>query len=114
MDENRQFTTILNVVHESRMCGHRFHVSQVVAHPALPLLLTASQFTPAPPGEQSPHLSSPPGHNQAAKESELILWQVSPVGPLCKSGGLRELARVTNNSPKAFTCLAWIPAILPR
>uniref|UniRef100_A0A915EAK0 Uncharacterized protein n=1 Tax=Ditylenchus dipsaci TaxID=166011 RepID=A0A915EAK0_9BILA len=101
MDENR-FSTIINIIHESRMCGHRFHISQVVAHPVLPLLLTASQFTP---DEESV---------QSAKESELILWKVAPVGPLCKSGGLRELARVTSNSPRAFTCLSWVPAILPR
>ena len=65
----------------------------------LPLLLTASQY-----GKKTGSDSS----------SELILWKVYPVGPLCKSGGVRELARVTSNSAKAFTGLAWVPAILPR
>lgn len=44
MDEGSNFQTILNVSHISRMCGHRFQIKQVVAHPVLPLLLTTSQF----------------------------------------------------------------------
>ncbi|KAI1722626.1 dmX-like protein 1 [Ditylenchus destructor] len=100
MDENR-LSTIVNIVHESRMCGHRFHISQVVPHPTLPLLVTASQFSPAKETVRS------------AKEAELILWKVSPVGPLCKSGGVRELARVTSHSENAFACISWVPAILP-
>lgn len=46
--------------------------------------------------------------------SELILWQVIPVGPLSKSGGLTELCRVNNSSPSAFTSVAWVPTLLPR
>lgn len=102
MDESRNFSTIFNIVHQSRMCGHRFHISQVVAHPVLPLLLTSSQFT----------------HNNesdySVDESELILWKVAPVGPLCKTGGIRELARISSNSANAFTCISWISATLPR
>ena len=75
---------------------------QIVPHPVLPLLLTASRFVPN-------H-----GKTHSVKEAELILWKVAPVGPLCKSGGVRELARVTSCTPKAFTTIAWIPAILPR
>lgn len=80
------------------MCGHRFHISKVIAHPVLPLLLTASQSTTQPEKEN---------------ESELILWKVSPVSPLCKSGGVRELSRLTSIAPSAFDCLSWVPAILP-
>uniref|UniRef100_A0A914UQD9 Uncharacterized protein n=1 Tax=Plectus sambesii TaxID=2011161 RepID=A0A914UQD9_9BILA len=98
MDEKSRFSNILNIAHKSRMCGHRFRISQVVCHSVLPLLLTASQY-----GKKTGSDSS----------SELILWKVYPVGPLCKSGGVRELARVTSNSAKAFTGLAWVPAILP-
>uniref|UniRef100_A0A914YLS6 RAVE complex protein Rav1 C-terminal domain-containing protein n=1 Tax=Panagrolaimus superbus TaxID=310955 RepID=A0A914YLS6_9BILA len=97
-EENCAFTHILNIIHKSRMCGHRFHISKVIAHPVLPLLLTASQSTTQP---------------EKDNESELILWKVSPVSPLCKSGGVRELSRLTSVSPSAFDCLSWVPAILP-
>uniref|UniRef100_A0AC34PUG3 RAVE complex protein Rav1 C-terminal domain-containing protein n=1 Tax=Panagrolaimus sp. JU765 TaxID=591449 RepID=A0AC34PUG3_9BILA len=97
-EEGCAFTHILNIVHKSRMCGHRFHISKVVAHPVLPLLLTASH-------------SSRKEHR--THESELILWKVSPVSPLCKSGGVRELSRLTSMFPLAFDCLSWVPAILP-
>ncbi|VDO88001.1 unnamed protein product [Haemonchus placei] len=46
VDESSSFTCILCVTHKSRMCGHRFQIDQVVPHPALPLLLTTSQFQP--------------------------------------------------------------------
>ncbi|VDM49328.1 unnamed protein product [Toxocara canis] len=74
---------------------------KVVAHPVLPLMLTASQFGDT--GEKM--------HGDG--RAELILWKINPVGPLCKSGGVRELARMTARSSKSFTSIAWIPAILP-
>ena len=46
--------------------------------------------------------------------SELILWRVSPVGPLSKSGGLTELARINSPAVSAFTSVAWLPTLLPR
>ena len=46
--------------------------------------------------------------------SELILWRVSPVGPLSKSGGLTELARINSPAVSAFTNVAWLPTLLPR
>jgi hypothetical protein len=46
--------------------------------------------------------------------SELILWKVDPVGPLSKSGGVTELARLTSPQPSAFSNCAWIPTLLPR
>uniref|UniRef100_A0A0R3QJ89 Secreted protein n=1 Tax=Brugia timori TaxID=42155 RepID=A0A0R3QJ89_9BILA len=42
----------------------------------------------------------------------LILWKINPVGPLCKCGGVRELARLTSNSSDAFTAVTWLPVIL--
>ncbi|KAK0411859.1 hypothetical protein QR680_005883 [Steinernema hermaphroditum] len=106
MEDNSNFTTILNVTHKSRMCGHRFQVNKVVPHPVLPLLITSSQFS-------SELCASVNNNADVVKESELILWKISPVGPLCRSGGVRELARITSNAAEAFSCLAWIPAILP-
>lgn len=103
VDEDSNFSTILNVTHMSRMCGHRFQVNQIVAHPVLPLLLTTSQFR------------SEEVVNKDDKRalSEVILWKISPVGPLCKSGGMKELSRVASSSRTGFDCLSWIPVILP-
>ncbi|PAV73994.1 hypothetical protein WR25_00481 [Diploscapter pachys] len=105
VDENSHFTQILSITHMSRMCGHRFQIKQVVAHPVLPLLLTTSQFS-----------SNSPAMEQAidpSNLSEVILWKISPVGPLCKSGGVKELARVASPSKQEFAHVGWIPAILP-
>ncbi|GMT36366.1 hypothetical protein PFISCL1PPCAC_27663 [Pristionchus fissidentatus] len=102
MDENSLFSTILSITHMSRMCGHRFQINQVVAHPVLPLLLTSSQFGKSQKGQE--------GRDAL---SEVILWKINPVGPLCKSGGVMELARVPHKRESAFDYLGWIPAILP-
>ena len=45
--------------------------------------------------------------------SELILWRVDPVGPLFKSGGITELARINSQEISAFSDVAWIPTLLP-
>jgi hypothetical protein len=45
--------------------------------------------------------------------SELILWRVDPVGPLSKSGGITELARINSHEISAFSDVAWIPTLLP-
>jgi hypothetical protein len=37
----------------------------------------------------------------------------TPIGALCKSGGVRELARMCTRHANAFTHLAWVPTILP-
>lgn len=44
--------------------------------------------------------------------SELILWKVEPVGPLLKSGGVSELARINSLESTAFANVAWIPTLL--
>ena len=45
--------------------------------------------------------------------SELILWKVDSVGPLSKSGGVTELARINSPNVAAFANVAWIPTLLP-
>ncbi|XP_071965576.1 dmX-like protein 2 isoform X2 [Antedon mediterranea] len=45
--------------------------------------------------------------------SELILWRVFPVGPLSKSGGVMELARINSPFLNAFSHIAWLPCLLP-
>lgn len=45
--------------------------------------------------------------------SELILWRVDTVGPLSKSGGVSELARINSPEISAFSNVAWIPTLLP-
>lgn len=45
--------------------------------------------------------------------SELILWRIDPVGPLSKSGGISELARINSKEISAFTDVAWLPTLLP-
>jgi len=45
--------------------------------------------------------------------SELILWRVDPIGPLSKSGGITELARINSKETSAFSDVAWIPTLLP-
>ena len=46
--------------------------------------------------------------------SELILWKVETVGPLGKTGGVSELARINSPQMSAFASIAWIPTLLPR
>lgn len=41
------------------------------------------------------------------------MWRVDAVGPLSKSGGICELARITSPEPSAFSVVAWIPTLLP-
>ncbi|XP_033633785.1 dmX-like protein 2 isoform X2 [Asterias rubens] len=45
--------------------------------------------------------------------SELILWRVFPVGPLTKSSGVVELARINSPFLSAFSHVAWFPSLLP-
>ncbi|XP_023230378.1 dmX-like protein 2 [Centruroides sculpturatus] len=118
--ENSSFTQVLTISHAARVCGHRFRINDITCHPVLPLLLTTSHHNL--PGQSSVPVSL---ENQPAGSccfssslpsgfcSELILWKVDAVGPLSKSGGITELARL--NSPKisAFANVAWIPTLLP-
>ena len=130
-----KFSTVLSIAHASRACGHRFHTNSATCHPVLPLLLTTSHHNL--PNENasiveaanaqlaSTNPFAPPLNNRAATSevktaenngfvSELILWRVDPVGPLSKSGGVTELARVDSPGLSAFSDVAWVPTLLPR
>lgn len=120
--EESKFKTVVSVAHVSRACGHRFRTNLATCHPALPLLITASQLT-VPKTRNNPERldsidESDPDFDTSTSGfvncSELILWRVDSVGPLSKSGGIVELARI--NSPKlsAFSNVAWVPTLLPR
>ena len=54
------------------------------------------------------------GNESKGFMSELILWRVDPVGPLSKSGGVTELARVDSPHTAAFSNVTWVPTLLPR
>jgi hypothetical protein len=43
----------------------------------------------------------------------MIIWGVEPVGPLSKSGGIYELARVDSSAKDAYENIAWFPCFLP-
>ncbi|EGT42387.1 hypothetical protein CAEBREN_13627 [Caenorhabditis brenneri] len=76
---------------------------QIIAHPVLPLLLTTSKF-------KAPRLKAEPTMDVL---SEVILLKITPVGPLCKNGGVKELARVASTIISGFSSVGWVPAILP-
>lgn len=62
--------------------------------------------------QQSERGSTDPGPGGFC--SELILWRVDPVGPLSKSGGISELARINSPQVSSFSNVAWLPTLLPR
>lgn len=129
--ENTNFTQVLSISHKNRICGHRFRVNDISCHPVLPLLLTTSHHNL--PGLSSVTKNSlkhnlqsttstdkiPPSDEQlqglpnSGFCSELILWKVDSVGPLSKSGGITELARINSPNIAAFANVAWIPTLLP-
>ncbi|XP_050731976.1 dmX-like protein 2 isoform X2 [Eriocheir sinensis] len=125
--EGSRYTQVLNISHFTRVCGHRFQLNDIKCHPVLPLLLSTSHHNKR---EASP----PPSATSAAPAqmandetpliciqdptyrdwcSELILWRVDAVGPLSRSGGVTELARVNSPHTSAFSNAAWIPTLLP-
>lgn len=129
--EDAHFSNVVSVTHESRACGHRFHTNSAACHPVLPLLLTTSHLD-APVFDDGDEESESSGHPSFLLEpnsgvsshpshvhnegfcSELILWRVSPIGPLSKSGGITELARINSPVCSAYTNVAWLPTLLPR
>ena len=128
--EGSHFTQVLSISHSSRMCGHRFRVNDVNCHPVLPLLLTTSHHNlPGilPLNEEisaESSVTNSPSHSPSSPYpktglqntgfcSELILWRVDAVGPLSKSGGVTELARINSLQLSAFSNVAWIPTLLP-
>nr|CAD7199841.1 unnamed protein product [Timema douglasi] len=126
--DHSKFSQVLSIGHSSRASGHRFRVNDITCHPVLPLLLTTSHHNitdvPGTPVTISPHNKddnystftvSPTNHHGGNKGfcSELILWRVDAVGPLSKSGGVSELARINSPEISAFSNVAWIPTLLP-
>ena len=93
-------SSIVSVTHSLRLCGHCFHMSGILSHPILPLLVSTA----------SHHNET----NLGSCLSELILWRMDPVGPLCYSGGLSELARVSCKNDHLFTCVAWFSLLFPN
>lgn len=131
--EDARFSNVVSIVHESRACGHRFHTNSAACHPVLPLLLTTSHLdTQAycssdsgcknlpssghPDASLHDHCNASCGSSEHSEGfcSELILWRVSPIGPLSKSGGISELARINSPICSAYTNVAWLPTLLPR
>ncbi|KAF5272292.1 hypothetical protein FQR65_LT04949 [Abscondita terminalis] len=100
--DKSKFSQVLSIGHKSRASGHRYRVNDITCHPVLPLLLTTSH-----------HNIVDKDHNSTGYCSELILWRVDAVGPLSKSGGICELARISSPEPSAFSVVAWIPTLLP-
>ncbi|XP_072393100.1 dmX-like protein 2 isoform X4 [Diabrotica undecimpunctata] len=103
--DKSKFSQVLSIGYKSRASGHRFRVNDITCHPVLPLLLTTSHHNIIE--EKSKE------HNKTGFCSELILWKVDAVGPLSKSGGICELARISSPEPSAFSNVAWIPTLLP-
>ncbi|CAG9822471.1 unnamed protein product [Phaedon cochleariae] len=103
--DKSKFSQVLSIGHKSRASGHRFRVNDITCHPVLPLLLTTSHHNIVDQKSQV--------HSTNGFCSELILWKVDAVGPLSKSGGICELARISSPEPSAFSNVAWIPTLLP-
>lgn len=126
--DQSKFSTVMSVAHASRACGHRFRTNSATCHPVLPLLLSTSHHNV--PKEHyrksgafvNRQKESSPENEEGGKRgvggvefcSELILWRVDPVGPLSKSGGIVELARINSPELSAFSDVAWVPTLLPR
>ncbi|XP_072743215.1 dmX-like protein 2 isoform X6 [Anoplolepis gracilipes] len=123
--DKTKFSQVLSIGHACRASGHRFRVNDITCHPVLPLLVTTShhnipEFSGAQSTESNENVS---GKHDTSKNkdimsptgfcSELILWRVDAVGPLSKSGGVSELARINSPEISAFSNVAWIPTLLP-
>jgi hypothetical protein len=117
--EESKFKTVVSVAHVSRACGHRFRTNTATCHPALPLLITTSQHIVPKSEADNSSFDIGEDENDIGKTgftycSELILWRVDPVGPLSKSGGIVELAKINSTKRSAFSDVAWVPTLLPR
>lgn len=118
-----KFTQVLSIGHVSRVSGHRFRVNDINCHPVLPLLVSTSHHnlpefdnkstTTASNLDSSPINDVENVFTTSGFCSELILWRVDSVGPLCHSGGVSELARINSPEISAFSNVAWIPTLLP-
>ncbi|KAJ8247851.1 hypothetical protein GJAV_G00251230 [Gymnothorax javanicus] len=137
--EKSAFSSVLNVSHKFRYCGHRFHLNDLACHTVLPLLLTSSHHnalrTPQAesdwdseqersvmravkhqksfPRKQLKNAATRTFHDPNAIYSELILWRVDHIGPLSCTGGVSELARINSLHTSAFSNVAWLPTLIP-
>ncbi|KAH0954621.1 hypothetical protein HN011_003189 [Eciton burchellii] len=124
--DKTKFSQVLSIGHACRASGHRFRVNDITCHPVLPLLVTTShhnipEFSGTQSSESIENVSSSKHNICKSKNimsptgfcSELILWRVDAVGPLSKSGGVSELARINSPEISAFSNVAWIPTLLP-
>ncbi|XP_076387678.1 rabconnectin-3 alpha isoform X3 [Megachile rotundata] len=124
--DKTKFSQVLSIGHASRASGHRFRVNDITCHPVLPLLVTTSHHNIPESGSQcrntdsNENIDGQSDSNKMTKDlsptgfcSELILWRVDTVGPLSKSGGVSELARINSPEISAFSNVAWIPTLLP-
>ncbi|KAB7507520.1 DmX-like protein 1, partial [Armadillidium nasatum] len=124
--EGSRFTQVLNISHFTRVCGHRFHLNDIMCHPVLPSVTydfpsqQKSNITLQSTIDDCIRRSSLDLHSSVLADtpfkdwcSELILWRVDAVGPLSKSGGVTELARINSPQVSAFSNVAWIPTLLP-
>ena len=94
------FSSVTSISHSARLCGHCFHMSGILSHPILPLLVTTASHN----SDLQPN----------GLDSELILWRSDPVGPLLYSGGLSELARVSCQKDHLFNRVAWFSLLFPN
>ncbi|XP_011350265.1 dmX-like protein 2 isoform X8 [Ooceraea biroi] len=124
--DKTKFSQVLSIGHACRASGHRFRVNDITCHPVLPLLVTTShhnipEFSGTQSSESIETVSGSKHDTCKGKDimsptgfcSELILWRVDAVGPLSKSGGVSELARINSPEISAFSNVAWIPTLLP-
>ncbi|KAL1420957.1 hypothetical protein MTO96_004324 [Rhipicephalus appendiculatus] len=127
--EESHFTHVLSIGHAARVSGHRFRINDITCHPVLPLLLTTSHHNlpkgKEPLDEEDENSQTQDYSDKRRRDSapapaptegfcsELILWKVESVGPLSKSGGVAELARINSLEPSAFSNVAWVPTLLP-
>ncbi|EGT56849.1 hypothetical protein CAEBREN_00321 [Caenorhabditis brenneri] len=69
----------------------------------------------APTSSQTPKFKAPRLKVEPTMDvlSEVILWEFTPVEPLCNNGGVKELVRVASPIISGFSSVGWVPAILP-
>ncbi|XP_068740234.1 dmX-like protein 2 [Montipora capricornis] len=111
--DNSAFSTIVSVSHHLRRCGHRYPITNILAHPELPLMLSTSSHEIE--GKSDTDFFSLPddlkGKSRKVHSNELIVWKVESVSPLRQSGGVMELTRVNSSRPNAFMNIAWVPTL---
>ena len=111
--DNSSFSTIVSVSHHFRRCGHRYPITNILAHPELPLMLSTSSHVIE--ARSDADFFSPvdeiKGKSRKLHCNELIVWKVESVSPLRQSGGVMELTRINSSRPNAFMNVAWVPTL---